>query len=102
MIEQSLHISGMAEFLSLSVFENCTLNFSSFLMSIGCDFLFKGNILFIFSFSRHFLANLRLKYSLLFSSVSIFSTSKAFLWFSYLDPRIILKADFCTPSKSDY
>ena len=70
----------MADFLSLFVFEYCTLKFSYFLMSIGCVLSFKENIVFICLFSKHFLANFRLKYSLLSSSVSIFTAPKL-LWF---------------------
>ena len=89
------------DFWSLSVFANCTLKFSGFLVVIIlCVFKFLGNIFTFFCFFVHLIAKCRQSASLLCANVSMSSLSRAFLYPWYFFFNITLKADFLTLSRS--
>ena len=69
---------GMLDFFSLSVFENCTWNFSHSLVFILCSFLLVGNkSSSVLNFMPD-LVNFKQRFDLLWLEVSKFNVSKAF------------------------
>ena len=88
------------DFFSLSLCACCTIYFSWCLVSISCSLIFSGNRCFILGCFDALIANLRHNCSLLAFNVSRLSVFSAFSYVLYLWSRIILKAVFCTLSKS--
>jgi hypothetical protein len=64
-----------------------------------CDFLATGNMPFVLSLCKHFLASFALKFSLLSFNVGIFSSVSAALYV-YFIPTMSLTATFWTVSIS--
>ena len=96
----SLCMYIIAEFWNLSVFANWTKYFSWSLVSIWWFLLFNGNICFNLGCFVHFFAKSRQRFSRLFDSVSNWRKFNEFVYVLYLSFKIILRADFCTRSRS--
>ena len=90
----------IAEVFNLSVWAYCTLNFSTFLVFIWWNFWFNGKKWMNFGCFDALFANVRQSCSLLSSSVWKSNNCNAFLYVLNLSPKMILKAVFCTLSRS--
>ena len=88
------------DFLNLSVCASVTLNFSVFLVFIWCNLSFFGKRCLNFGWLDDFFAKFMHNLSLLSSKLSRSRISSACSYDLYLESRMILKAVFCTLSKS--
>ena len=86
----------MVIFFNLSVLANSTLNFSGFLVTALCTFLFNGNISLCLGCFSDFMANLKHNSLLLSFNNCKFRISRDFLYPIYFSPKITFRADLCT------